>query len=536
MLLIEGGRKDPLETKESSVTHRQRRTAALTAGIAALALLTGCASAVQQGGSGQASSSPVAGGTLQIVQAADVQPATFFAQNNPNFSVLRTVFNSLITYDHEGLKPQPELAESWEISSDGKQITFSLREGVTFHDGRAFTADDVVASIGALKRPEVGSQTKHIAAAITEAKATDEHTVVVSFDKAMSNVLDLFQMMPVIDGTDVDGLLQGKNLNGTGPFAVESYTPGQGLKLVKNSDYWKQGLPYLDGVNISVVRDSQSMLSSLKSGQSQLALDLAPLDAATIKGQAGFKLIEAEAFDSVRYIASNVTVPVLSDKRVRQAISYAIDRSRILSQVDGGIGSVTSLPWAQSSPAFDESKVDHFARDIDKAKSLLADAGATGAPVKIYYDAGFQPNVGIAEIVQFDLTEAGLAPELVPLQASNFLDRLRNGGFDGMFLSGHGFGQLNPATLLKGAFPFNADKNASSFVSEEYKALADEVWLSNGEVPEETFAKVNDFLLDQQFVSDLVLSTHTFAISDKLNGVEATMLDYLDLDEAYLAK
>lgn len=476
------------------------------------------------------------GGTLQIVQAADIQPASLFSQNNPNFSVLRTVFNSLVSYDHKDIKPQPELAKSWKVSPDGRQITFSLRDDVTFHDGRAMTADDVIASIDTVKRPEVGSQTKHIANAITDMTAPDPHTVVITFDKAMSNMMDLFLMMPIIDGTDVAGLLSGKNMNGTGPFTVKSYSPGQGIDLVKYDKYWKKDLPHLDGVKITVVRDSQSMLSSLKAGQSQLAMDLAPLDASTLKGQAGYDLIESDAHDSVQYIASNVTVPLLSDKRVRQAMSYAIDRERILKQVDGGIGSVTSLPWAKSSPAYDSTKVDHFARDIAKAKDLLNQSGATGKSVKIFYDAGFQPNVGIASIVQFDLTEAGLKPELVPLQASDFLDRLRNGGFDGMFLSGHGFGQLNPATLIKGSFPFNADKNASSFVSDDYKALANEVWLSSGTLSKSTLDKVNDYLLDQQFVSDLVLSTHTFAISSKLKGVDETMLDYIDLDQAYLTK
>lgn len=515
-----------------------RRIAAAAGCLVVVSLIAACASAVQQADSdgGSDSAAPVDGGTVNIVQAADIQPASFFSQNNPNFSVMRTVFNSLITYDEGTVDPKPELATSWSFDDAGTTLTFALRDDVTFHDGRAFVADDVIASLDALKRPEVGSQIKHIANAITATATPDEHTVSITFDRAMSNTLDLFLMMPIIDGTDVDGLLAGKNLNGTGPFSADSYTPGQGLKLVKYDGYWKKGLPHLDAVNITVVRDSQSMLSSLKAGQSQLALDLAPLDAASIKDTPGYQLIESEANDSVQYLASNVTVPLLSDKRVRQAISYAIDRERILTQVDGGIGSVTSLPWAESSPAYDTDKADHFDRDIDKAKKLLAEAGAAGKSVKVFYDAGFQPNVGIAEIVQFDLSEAGLKPELVPLQASDFLDRLRNGGFDGMFLSGHGFGQLNPATLLKGAFPFNAEKNASSFESEAYRALSDEVWSAPGEVPQETLDKVNDLLLDEQFVSDLVLTTHTYAITDKLKGLTATMVDYIDLDEAYLAR
>jgi peptide/nickel transport system substrate-binding protein len=512
----------------------QRYLSLIAAAAAASLALSGCVSAVQQGGA--AGSGPVKGGILHIVQAADIQPATLFSQNNPNFSVNRTVFNSLIDYDHKTLKPEPELATSWKVSEDGRTLTFELRKGVTYHDGRAFTADDVIGSIKAVQRPDVASQVKSVAAQVDSMQATDPYEVVIHFKLAMSNVFDLFAMMPIVDPLHLDDLLAGKNFNGTGPFEVSKYSPGQGVTLVKNDHYWKKGQPYLDGVDISVVRDSQSMLSSLKSGQSDLALDLAPLDASTLKDAPGFELHLSDANDSVQYIGSNVTVPLLSDKRVRQAISYAIDRKRIVTQVDGGIGTPTSLPWAQSSPAFDESLLDHFARDIDTSKRLLAEAGATGKPVNIYYDSGFAPNVGIAEIVQYDLTQAGLKPTLVPLQASDFLDKLRNGGFDGMFLSGHGFGQLSPATLLKGAFPFNADKNASSFDNADYKALANEVWQSKGTPSEATLKKVNDFLLDQQFVSDLVLYTHTYATTTKVKGLSETMLDYIDLDSTYLQK
>ncbi|GAA3936457.1 ABC transporter substrate-binding protein [Microbacterium soli] len=513
----------------------RRRTAALAIATLTAVLLAGCASAVEQAessGDGEATD----GGTLTIVQSADISPNTMFSQNNPNMSVERAIFNSLVQYDHKTLEPLPELATSWTLSDDGTQITFALRDDVTFHDGRAFTADDVLASIDTLLRPEVPSQTKHIAAEITEKKAVDDHTVQITFGKAMSNYMDLFLMMPIIDGTDPDGMLSGKNMNGTGPFKVESYSPGQGADLVKNDDYWVKGAPHLDGVRFTVVRDSQSMLSSLKAGQSQLALDLSPLDAASIEDQPGFDLVRSDANDSAQYIGSSVSVPVLKDKRVRQAISYAIDRERILEQVDGGIGTVTALPWAESSPAYDADKANHFERDIDKAKSLLSEAGADGESVKIYFNSGFPPSAGMAEVIEYDLQEAGLKPVLMPLQASDFTSRLQGAKFDGLFLAGHGFGQLHPATLIKGAFPFNADKNASGFDSDEYRALADKIWQSSGDIDQATYDQVNEFLLDQQFVSDLVLSTHTYAISDSLKGLDETMLDYLILDEAYLQK
>ena len=466
----------------STTTHRGPRTgkaALVSCGLALALAVTGCESAVdQQPGAGDGT--PTRGGTLRIVQGADVQPATLMSQNNPNFSLNRVVFNSLVRYNHKTLEPEPELATAWQRSADGKTLTFTLRTGVTFHDGRAFTAADVIAVLKIVQRPEVASQVKAIANQIDTMRADGDDTVTITFKNAMSNVFDLFLMMPIIDPNTADDLFAGRTFNGTGPFVVKKYTPGQGFSLTRNERYWQNGRPYLDGVEISVVRDSQSMLSSLRSGQSQLALDLAPLDATTVKGDPAYKLIEADAHDSVAYVGYNVTVPLLSNKLVRQAISYSIDRQRILTQVLGNIGRTTSLPWSPASPAYDESKAGHYTHDVAKAKTLLQQARAAGAPVNVYYDAGFGPNTGLAEIVQFDLTAAGLRPTLQPLPASDFLSRLRTGGFDGIFLTGHGFGQLHPATLLVGSFPFNYARNASSFDNQQYKDLATKVWFSAG--------------------------------------------------------
>ena len=518
---------------ELSLLTRRGQFIAMAAVLVA-SLVAGCTSAVNDEGTGT-DGTPTPGGVLNIVQSADVSPTTLMAQNNPNMSINRLVFNYLVELDHETLEPQPSLATAWTVSDDGTSITFELRDDVTFHDGRKFTADDVIASVQVMQRPDVPSQLKHVANLVTDMTKSGDFSVTLTLSQAVSNLFDLFEMMPIIDIDTVDGLFDGTEFNGTGPFVVDDYNPSQGMTLSKNDSYWKDDLPYLDGVTVTVVRNSQSMLSSLRSGQSQLALDLAPLDASSLRSAPDFTVVEADAQDSTFYLASNVTNPLLADKEVRQAISYSIDRERILDQVLGGIGSVTSLPWSPASSAYDDSRLGYYAYDPEKAKSLIDELGAAGSPVNVYYDAGFAPAAGIAEIVQFNLEEAGLTPTAAPLQSSDFLDKLRNGGLDGLFVSGHGFGQLHPATLLKGAFPFNADNNASLFDSQEYKDLANRVWTTTDEADAAAVIdEVNAFLLDQQFVSDLVNSSHTFSISNDLHGLSWTMFDYIDLDEAYL--
>ncbi|MEV6641377.1 ABC transporter substrate-binding protein [Amycolatopsis sp. NPDC051371] len=499
-----------------------RRTAAL-AGAALLAgALMGC---------GASASAGPGGGTVTILQSADIAPTTFLSQNNPNFAIIRTVFNTLTTYDRKTLQPQPELATSWQQSSDKKSITLHLRDGVTFHSGREFTADDVLFTLKAVQRKDVSSQLKHVAAAITGMKATDAHTVTLTLQQPVSNLFDLFELMPIVDQATFDDLLKGRRFVGTGPFTVDSYTPGVGVKLKKNPHYWKTGLPHLDGVNIEVQSQSQSMLSSLRSGQSEVGLDLAPLDTAVLRGDPAFRVIASEADDATYYVASNVKLKPLDDVRVRQGIAWAIDRQRILDQALAGIGRTSSLPWSESSPAFDPAKAGTYHQDIGKARQLIAAAGAVGKPVNVAFNSGFLTNQTIAEIVQFGLKNAGLDPKLVPLQAADFFAKLGNGNLPGLYVNVHGFGQLSPATLVKGAFPFNAKKNASNFDSPEYRAVADQLWSANDPA---AYGRANDFLLENQFVSDLVVSAHTFTVSSRLKNLDYTMYDYIDLDDAYL--
>lgn len=504
----------------------------LGAGVGAF-LLSGCTAAVSMDKKGSAKA--VKGGTLRLVQTADIAPATLLSQNNPNFSICRTVFNTLTEYDHKTLQPKPSLATKWEIADGGKTYVLTLRDDVKYHTGRAFGPDDVVDVIDILKQDSTSSQLKHVAA-ICDARKTGANEVTLKFSQAVTNVFDLFEVMIMVDKETYPQLVAGKKFIGTGPFTMQSYRPGAGYTLKRNEQYWKPGRPYLDGVEVAVVTQSSSAVASLRSGQTQLALDLAPLDAVGLKSSAGFKLVPSDAQDSVFYLGQNVTVPPLDQADVRQAIAWAIDRERILNQVLGGIGHTSSLPWPPSSPAFDPAKRDTYRRDIAKAKRLLASAGATGAAVNIYYNAGFAPNAGIAEIVQFDLTQAGLKAAAKPQQAADFFSLLSGAGVPGLFVNVHGFGQLHPATLVKGSFPFNATANAERFTSGQYTNLATRMWTSTDPAAAKAaYNDMNDLLIKQQFVTDLVVSSHTYTISTKLNGLAWNMFDYINLDDAYLS-
>jgi peptide/nickel transport system substrate-binding protein len=513
-----------------------RRALLAGAGIGTAYLLAGCRSAVDtQGQASSGTATAKRGGTLRIVQGADIAPTSVLAQNNVNLSFLRLVYNTLIELDHKTLEPKPSLAESWTLSPDNKNLEFRLRDGVTFHSGRAFTSADVAFTLDYIRREEVASQLKHVAKQITDVQVKDERTIAITFGKSMSNVWDLFELLLILD-KDTAAKIPSGTFVGTGPFAVASYAPGSKLTLKRHEKYWKDSRPLLDGVEIAIVRQSQSMLSSLRGGQAHLAVDLAPLDAASIKGDSRFEVVRADPQDSAFYVGTNAAAAPFTDKRARQGVAWAINRERILTQVLGEIGQTSSLPWSPTSPAYDKALAGTYSYDVAKAKALFEQAGIAGAPVQVNYNAGLSTNAAIAEIVTFDLKAAGLAATTTPLQGPDFQAKLTGGGLTGLFVNNHGFGQLAPATLVKGSFPFNADKNAASFDNADYKALAEKLWTTTDEAGQKAAQdEMNTFLLDQQFIVDLVVSSHTFTISNQVKGIAYSMYDYLNLDDAGLA-
>jgi peptide/nickel transport system substrate-binding protein len=503
-------------------------------GLTAL-LLAACGSSGDGKAKKSGSVAPKRGGTLHTVQGADIVPATLLGQNNPNFSVNRTVFNTLTEYDRKTLQPRPSLARSWTVSPDGRTYKLQLRDDVKYHSGRPFGPDDVIFTIGQVAAKDSTSQGKFAASAISDASKTGPSEVTLQLSDPINSVFDLFEIMIMVDQESFADLMKGTRFIGTGPFTVQSYKPGNGLSLKANQSYWVPGRPYLDGIEISIDSEPAAALAALRSGQAQLALDLPPASARSIMHDSAFDVIAADANDAAYYLGANVKVAPLDSKEVRQAISWAIDRDRILKQGLGGIGQATSLPWSPASPAFDAAQAKHYSFDPDKAKQLLKQAGQSSARIGLYYNNANGVVASIAQIVQNNLSSVGLDCTLKPLQPADFTARLNAGTVPGLEIAPHGFGQLHPATLVNGAKPFKATGNVSNFESPEYTALAAQVATASDADAKALYQKVNSLLLDEQFVIDLVSSSHTFSTSTRLHGVNYTMYDYLNLDDAFLA-
>lgn len=522
---------------DTPISRRTMLAGAATVGGAVL--LSACGKDGASSGGAAASASPQPGGTAQLVQSADIAVKSILGQNLPNFTLQRLVWNTLTEYDISSLEPKPSLATEWSWSTDRLNLTVALRDDVKFHSGRPFGPKDVIDAIQRQATPPTGlnpGQLKAAAAAISGVEATGTNEVTIHLANPVSNFFDLFEAMYILDSESIDDLIAGTAFVGTGPFAFGSRTANVSLSLDKNPDYWKSGRPYLDGVEMRVIAQPDAMLSALRSRQAQLAANLPGTTLESLQGNDDFNVTAMKTQDAGWYVGCNVTVSPLDDKRVRQAIAYSIDREKVLTDSLGGIGTPTSIPWSPTSPAFDEDAAGTYSLDIDRAKSLLAEAGASDAELHLAVNAGQSVTGGIAEGIQFSIEQTGLTVIIDPLQDADFVARLVGAQMPGLWVASHGFGQMSPATLLTGAYPFNAAKNASNFSDPAYTALSQQVFTAaSDDEAQAAYGEVTDYLLDQQFVVDMVSSSYSYTTTSSFQGYGYTLLDFLNLDDAFLA-
>ncbi|MFJ9517381.1 ABC transporter substrate-binding protein [Kitasatospora sp. NPDC101801] len=513
------------------------RRSLLRGSVAAAGLigLAACRSAAGSSAGAAASASPRRGGTLSLATTIDFTPSLLFAQS-ANTLVQRLVFNTLTRYDDK-LQPQPELATSWQLAADGRSVTFKLRDDVLFHDGRKFTADDVIFAVKNLQNPVRSAQLRSTAATVTEFRKNGDHELTLVLAHPVSNLFDLFEFMIITDSASVEDAVAGKQLIGTGPFRWGKRTPGSSITFTRNEKYWNPGRPYLDGVEIRVIPQADSLVSSLKTGQSHLSYHVPGKDLAGLKDGGQFQLRPYDTGSGAYYIGVNVGAEHVQDKRVRQAISWAVDRERLVQQALGGYGLPSAAPWPKSSPAYTDANATHYRHDPDRARALLKEAGVTG--ITLPFAHSNTPNdTAIAQILQHDLKQVGIETVLQPTDSPTMQKQLISQTMPALWTLSHGFAQLHPATLAVSAYPFNEAKNSSHFSSAAYTDIVQRAWQrpdSDSPEAKALYQQVTDTLLDEEFVIDLAIGGQIEVAGAKVHGATLNKFNYLNLDDAYLA-
>ena len=332
-------------------------------------------------------------------------------------------FNFLLSIGDDG-KYKPELATSWSTSSDGKNITFKLRQGVKFHDGTDFNAQAVKSNLDKLIPPN-----GLILAGVTSVDVVDNYTVNVSlsnysnliFYQFASNYACFMYSPTALQKNGADWA--ATHPVGTGPFILKDFQPKTSMTLVKNPNYWEKGLPYLDGIEILTVPDPMTQMMVFKSGQANAIYDAKFNTASQLKKE-GYPVQTAPgAFLSLSFDTKNSEY--FSKPQVRQAIEFAIDKEAIAN--GPGEGAYTPIYQIVSSASPDYHPTCPPRRyDPEKAKKLLAEAGyPNGFSFKAYLLDSMWPDGCVA--IQSYLEKVGIKMEIKYVNSAGY-NNIRAGG------------------------------------------------------------------------------------------------------------
>ncbi|HZQ36193.1 MAG TPA: ABC transporter substrate-binding protein [Dehalococcoidia bacterium] len=450
---------------------------------------------------------PRTGGTLHAAIASDITPKTLPHTVSPTNDILSMcVYDTLIRYQTDQLIATPELAESWEFNADKSQLSFHLKKGVTFHNGKPLTAAAVQWNIQRVGQPEVGSQLLNFAKWVTKAETPDDTTLTLTFDQPRPSIMDMFESLFIVEPDSIQDTMDGKRFVGTGPFTFKEWQPGDHYSFTKNASYFKAGQPYLDGIESKIIPDAQTQLINVQSGTADIAFNVALNDAKQLQSDKKYQVIVPNQWTGLWYVGIDVKAAGLGDRRVRQAIAYAMDRKRMVDTALFGFGQVTVLPWAKNSPAYDPALAGAYTYDLAKAKQLLAAAGAASLDLSYTVSNAYPSTHPIAEILQGDLNSIGVKTEITRLDHPVYLPKLTGGKMNGLWSGVVGFMYMSPSTLFVQSFPYRVP-NSSNFDSPEYRQLiAQTLSAPEAQLPN-VYHQLNQLLIDEAFMLPITPSS-----------------------------
>ncbi len=327
----------------------------------------------------------------------------------------------------------PELATSWEHSADFREWTFSLRPDVQFHDGRPFTARDVVRTFQRILNPKLGSQAYRILALSLDPNgiwATDDHTVKFTCKAPFWNlpaIASNTHASIVPEDSPLDSYIA--HPVGTGPFALKDFHPGNHLFAIRNEHYWRTGYPKLDAIRFFNVGDVTQRIAGMISGQFDLILSLTPVVAQSIKDDRRFAIATVKSGNCLN-LNMRVDRKPFDDNRVRQAVKLACNRGELVKQIwlgdalegsDQPISPVNRIWGGIAPPKY----------DIARAKQLLAAAGfANGVDVTLVTSTIAPGSVEQAEAYQQQAAPAGIRVKVQQVPATGYYYNVDAGKFD----------------------------------------------------------------------------------------------------------
>lgn len=373
----------------------------------------------------------VQGGTLRVAHPSiptTLDPAA--GNSGYDHIYLYPMFDTLVTFTPDTLEPRPGLAKSWEFP-DPTTLVLHLQENVTFHDGTPLDAEAVKYNLERSKTWE-GSNIKGDLASVDTVEATDPLTVTLHLlnpDTALPLILsDRAGMMVSPAAVEKFGDDFGNNPVGAGPFKFREWLSGERVVEDRYDGYWGATKPTLDTIDFSIITDRDTALNSVLSGEQDFTFLVDPSDLPRVENNDDVKISLSEALFHYEFYVNLGRKP-FDDVRVRQAFNLAIDRQALMEATAAGEGEIAWTPLPSVHWAFDDSFVNDYPHDPERARELLAEAGyPDGLSFEVVSWTGDQ-DIRRAEVLQAQLAEAGMKMEIrtaeVPQATAQFMDEKR---------------------------------------------------------------------------------------------------------------
>jgi peptide/nickel transport system substrate-binding protein len=395
-------------------------------GFALSALISLCGAAAGDG--------PEHGGTVVVAVSSDpggLNPA-ITTQGGLQL-ICGSIFSGLVAQDFD-LNPVPDLAQSWEVSPDGRVYTFHLDPDATFHDGAPVTSEDVKFTFEELLMKYHSRTRTSIGDKLARITTPDPHTVTFEFTRPYAAFLQLIDVtnspvMPkhLFEGTDPLTNRHNSAPIGSGPFKLQEWVKGDHVALIRNENYFKKGKPYLDRVVFKVMPSSATAAIAFENGEADFFLNPSPLDTVRFKSNPDVVVTDKgrQGYATVETLVPNLNRAPLSDLKVRQALAHTIDKDYIVEKIFFGLNPVATGPISRLLGWAYNPNVVKYEHDVALANHILDEAGHKRGPdgirfhLKLSYASGWMK---VAEALRDQLKESGIALDMELMEFSSMVD------------------------------------------------------------------------------------------------------------------
>lgn len=389
-----------------------------------------------------------------FIEASIGEPSNLLpvlASDSASSDINGLVYNGMVRYD-KNFVLEGDLAKSWDISEDGRTIAFHLREGVTWHDGQPFTSADVLFTYQVYINPKTPTSYAEAYRQVTSASAPDPLTFVVNYDKPYAPALASWgvSILPkhLLEGAEITKSPLSRQPIGTGPYVFKEWIAGEKIVLEANPHYY-EGRPYIKRVVYRVIPDQSTQFLELQSGGLDY-MGLTPIQYSTQTETTAFK----RHFNKYRYLSFSYTYlgynlekPLFQDRRVRQALTHAVNKQEIIDGVLLGLGQPATGPYKPDTWVYNPN-IKRYPYDPERARQLLAEAGWSDSDgdgildkdgkkfsFTIVTNQGNDLRAKTGEIIQRRFREVGVEVKLRVIEWASFLKEFINpGNFDATIL------------------------------------------------------------------------------------------------------